>query len=553
MVFHNTPLRQLSPLPAPSSKAGRLAFILLAIAPFLFGLLSLYLGQDNNWDLRNYHWYNAYALLNDRFDTDLLASQLPSFYNPALDVPYYLLATHVPAKVAGFILGSVQGINFILIFMLCHATLIISNPKKKVWVCAALAALGMLGGGGIAQIGTTFYDNITSLGLFTSALMVIHFFPRMMTMNSWPKALFLAALCGFPAGLMMGFKLPFVVFCVALCGSFLLVTGAPAKRLWLAFGFGLGILVGLAITFAPWAWHLQTHFGSPLFPYFNNYFKSPMTLTESMRDVQFIPTLWLDRLLFPFIFTENPMRVGEVPWRDLRIPLLYLLLPLCVVVRLAFGRNKRAPDRLTSFYASRYLLWLCVLSYVVWLFLFAIYRYAIPLEMLSPLLVVVAVGLLPLRPQARALITVALLAFIAVTISPADWGRKKPWLDKTMMVNVPPLENSANLMILMAGFEPYSHVLPSFPPHIPFVRIQSNFVSPDEPKGINKLIHDRVDNHKGPLKILIPQYQMWHANFSLKFFGLSLLPQSCQTVEDYLNNSQLRLCDVRRVTTSGSP
>lgn len=530
-----------------------MALLLLLIVPFLFGFLALYLGQDANWDLRNYHWYNAYAFLNNRYDIDLLPSQIPSFYNPALDVPFYLLATHVPAPIAGFILGTIQGLNFILIFMLCHATLIISNPKQKVWVCAGLAALGMLGGGGIAQIGTTFYDNITSLGLFSSALMVIHFFPRMITTKSWKESLLLALLCGIPAGLMMGLKLPFVIFCVALCGAFLLVTGPWLKRFWLAFGFGLGVLLGLGVALGPWSWHLYTHFGSPLFPYFNNFFQSPMTITESMRDVQFIPQSWSDRILFPFIFTAVPWRVGEIPWRDLRIPLLYVLLPLCVLVRLAFGRNKRAPDRLTSFYASRYLLWLCVLSYVVWLFLFSIYRYAIPLEMLAPLLVVVALGLLPLKPQPRALITAALLAFIAVTVSPGDWGRKKTWMDKAVIVDVPALENSENLMILMAGFEPYSHVVPSFPPHIPFVRIQSNFSSPNEPKGINNVLKEKVAAHKGPLKLLIPDFQMDHATFALKYFGLSALPQSCQRVEDYLYASRLQLCDIRRNTTLGSP
>ncbi|MGE4351726.1 MAG: hypothetical protein AB7E52_06010, partial [Bdellovibrionales bacterium] len=221
-LFAQRPLPALPPL---SGKAGRLAFLLLAVIPFLFGFMALYLGQDANWDFRNYHWYNGYAALTGRYDTDLLPSQLPFFYNPALDIPYYLLASNVPAKLAAFVLGSVQGLNFILLFMLCHATLIIPNPKQKVWACTALSLLGMLGGGGLSQLGTTFYDNITSLGLFASALMVIRFFPTMIAeKTSYRKAFALAALAGFPAGIMMGFKLPFAPFCVALCGALWLVT-----------------------------------------------------------------------------------------------------------------------------------------------------------------------------------------------------------------------------------------------------------------------------------------------------------------------------------------
>src|ERR1700733_10829175 len=158
-------MQEIRLLPPPKHRARSLALFLLTLAPFAFGALALWLGQDANWDLRNYHWYNAYAFLNGRHDFDLLPSQTPYFYNPALDVPFYLLATHVPAKAAGFALGFAQGLNFTLLFMLAYAGLIIKNPRWTVGICAALAVLGMLGGGGIALIGTTFYDNITSLGL----------------------------------------------------------------------------------------------------------------------------------------------------------------------------------------------------------------------------------------------------------------------------------------------------------------------------------------------------------------------------------------------------
>src|ERR1700679_1718692 len=109
-------------LPPSNHPARLVAQALLALAPVFFGMLALLLGQDANWDLRNYHWYNAYALLNGRYGFDLLPSQTPYFYNPILDVPFYLLATHVPAMVAGFVLGCVQGLNFPLLFMLAHST-----------------------------------------------------------------------------------------------------------------------------------------------------------------------------------------------------------------------------------------------------------------------------------------------------------------------------------------------------------------------------------------------------------------------------------------------
>ena len=44
------------------------------IVPILFGLFSLALGQDTNWDLYNYHLYNPFALLNGKLDIDFFAA-----------------------------------------------------------------------------------------------------------------------------------------------------------------------------------------------------------------------------------------------------------------------------------------------------------------------------------------------------------------------------------------------------------------------------------------------------------------------------------------------
>jgi hypothetical protein len=103
-------------------------------------------------------------------------------------------------------------------------------------------------------------------------------------------------------------------------------------------------------------------------------------------------------------------------------------------------------------------------------------------------------------------------------------------------------------MILMAGTEPYSHVIPEFPPEISFVRIQSNFSSPEEDKGINRLLHERVDAHRtksGRFMLLIPSWQISAAGDALAAFGLKTMPQECKFVTDRLfNDSSLSLCPV---------
>src|SRR6266571_3367462 len=51
---------------------------------------SLLLGQDANWDLQNYHYYNPWAWWHGRtFTKDLAAAQIQTFHNPLLDLPFY--------------------------------------------------------------------------------------------------------------------------------------------------------------------------------------------------------------------------------------------------------------------------------------------------------------------------------------------------------------------------------------------------------------------------------------------------------------------------------
>jgi hypothetical protein len=534
-------------LPPCDHRARRLALFILALAPIAFGLLAVVLGQDANWDLRNYHWYNAYAYLNGRFDVDILPSQTPFFYNPTIDLPFYLLATHAPAKVAGFALGFVQGLNFVLLFMLAYVSLIVPNPRYKVFACASVAALGMIGGGGLALLGATFYDNVTSLGVFLSALLVIRFYDRLLS-ASWHHLFLLAFLFGVPSGLMMGLKLPSVIFCVGVCFSILGLGGPWHRRIYSCFAFGIGVLFGVTVTLGHWAWFLQTHYGSPLFPYFNQIFKAPLAPLTSARDVAFITHGWRDTLLFPYVFAQSPFRVGEIPWRDWRIPILYGLLPAAILLRLLFGRSSSRRGRVAVPYAARYLLWVGVLSYGVWLGMFCIYRYAVPLEMLAPLLIVFSVGMLPLTLQTRGFLCGFILVVVAVTIQPGNWYRRATWTEPFVSAQIPPLGDTSNLMILMAGFEPYSHILTQFPPEIPIVRIESNFASPDQDKRINAVIHKHVDGHKGRFMLLIPPWQMDLSQEALAYFQLRLSPQDCQSVVDHLYDDKLlKLCKVDRL------
>src|SRR5205807_1701569 len=73
----------------------------------------------------------------------------------------------------------------------------------------------------------------------------------------------------------------------------------------------------------PWMWTLYTHFDNPLFPYFNDVFRSPWWDEAPLFDRRFGPHTLLEWLGFPFrFFGYSSLFVTEVRFRDWRLGLL---------------------------------------------------------------------------------------------------------------------------------------------------------------------------------------------------------------------------------------
>jgi len=87
--------------------------------------LSVGMGQDANWDLQNYHFYNPWAWWNGRiFTWDVAAAQLQTYHNALLDLPFFAMvaaawppqaiaaANAIPAGIAAFFLYKLLGVLF---------------------------------------------------------------------------------------------------------------------------------------------------------------------------------------------------------------------------------------------------------------------------------------------------------------------------------------------------------------------------------------------------------------------------------------------------------
>src|SRR5690349_1364621 len=115
----------------------------VVLVPVVFGLYAVSRGRDANWDLQNYHWYDAYALLDGRYDRDVAPAHTMSFLPPYLYVPWFWLGNLLPARAVGFVIGAVQSANLLLLYGLGLALLPIERRLHREAVALMLAVAGM--------------------------------------------------------------------------------------------------------------------------------------------------------------------------------------------------------------------------------------------------------------------------------------------------------------------------------------------------------------------------------------------------------------------------
>lgn len=540
-------------MPVTETPSSRVRFVrlFLCLTPVAFGVSILWLGQDMSWDLRNYHFYNPFAFLTGRMGYDIAVSHVATYYNPLMYIPFYLAVTWLPPKAVGFILGFLPGLNVFPIYGITRQVVDLGQPGKTAWFCLGLTLVAMLGAINIAEIGTSFGDNVLSLPLLAAVWLIVRYRERLCT--SVRPGWLIAAAAGILAGSTLGLKQPFAIYCVGLCAAFFGLAAPFGRRFALAFIFGLGVLAGTALTGGFWLLEMWQRFQNPLFPYFNEFFKSPWGAIGSYRDVRFIPKNLAMWLLFPFWFNVDPIQVGEVGFRDLRFPLLYLLLLVLLVFAIRRllrpkGGTDAAVGNVDAPAMTRFFVIFMVVSFFLWMKMFAVYRYAIVCEFLVPLTIFLALGALLRNPRRQLRAAVVCMVFLLVTVDPGHWGRR-PWTSDYFDVRLPSLAAQPDAIVLVTGHDPIAYMIPFFPPQLRFLRIQG-FVTGPSPtlNETDRLMMRALADHTGPVLILYRVYEEWHALNALEFYGLELDRANCQTFVPGVEPQQEHLFYLCRVT-----
>jgi hypothetical protein len=526
---------------------ARTRAIMVAACPILFALIALLLGKATGWDLRNYHWYNPYGLLNDRLGFDIAVGHHASYYNPLADVPLFWIATHLPAWVGGVFLGAMAGVVVDLIGITAYFLIPSRNERQRLLSAAVIALIGASGAGALAAIGDPYNDIPAGLGSIAALCLLITRFEHLRRAPLDGTAVRTLLAAGICAGAAIGLKLTTAPYAVGLAVALVLMSGTPILRMRRALYFGIGGAIGVAIFGGYWMVKMWRYGGNPLFPYFNNIFHSPLLLDASYRDPNFHPDTWQKFLFFPFYFTANSTASSEQFFRDAHILAAYILVPITACIALVQRLRGRtlAGDCIDTQKAGFFFIFAGV-AYAAWVAVFAIYRYLIPLEMLAPLLIVAAVLVWPIHSSVRlGVIGVVLLATLAVERVTIE---RDSWSGPYVKVGVPELQDPQHSMVLMSGYEPMAFVIPSFPKEIPFLRIDGWLAGADDRQsGLARIMHERVEAHTGPLYLLFSPIEREHAVLAVKGYDLSpALDTGCSDVKSNISDT-LTLCRVYKL------
>jgi hypothetical protein len=497
----------------------------LAACVLAAGARSISLGQDGNWDLKNYHWYNAWALMNGRMGWDLAPAQVQTYYNPIGDLPFYFLVHVLPGpKLVAFAMALSTAIAAYFLIRLC-ATLF--SPSR--FSIVAATAIGVTGAAGQATIGSTMNEWLSAAFL----LPAIYLATRNLAQGAGRRSPDFG-LAAFLVGCSVGLKLTYGVFGIGFLAA-LLASGPWREGLRRTGWATLFMFAGFLLFGGYWAWTMAREFGNPTFPYYNHVFASPWWEPVAFFDRNWGPREPLQWLLFPLYFARQSTLVSEVAFRDYRLAAL-LVLAIAAVIAWAIGRQRLPPT-------WRFLAIFTVVSYLVWLPLFGIYRYLVPLELLSgPLIVGCLVYLL--HSGALRLVAIGIVAVLLVgTTRPMSWGRI-PFGERYFDVHVPELE--PNALVIMGFSHPMAYNIPFFRSDARFVSPASNFLMPGQKNRLARRIEDVIRTHTGPIYLMEYRARVGQDPATLAHFGLAFAEAPCRPIRSPFSDNYVQVCPVAR-------
>jgi hypothetical protein len=449
----------------PVLQTNVLVPIAIALGSLLAGAIyTWFVGEDVNWDWLNYHEYNVWAVINDRYGIDALPPGFQTYFNPTVYFPVYYLRHLLPLPYGLMIMGAVHGLNLLLIYFLVRVLLRETATASAIGAAILVAAVGPMT---LSEVGTSFSDILTALPILAGCILILSAEGR--------HARYVLA--GLLIGAAVGLKLTNVVYALGAAAAVL----AASRPLKATLCLGVGGAVGALATGGAWGLMLWREMGNPIFPLFNAVFQSPELVPMNIMDWQFLPKGLLDALAYPFYWLVGDNRSSEYPFRDARFAVA------TVLIGLGIGRGLVTRTDIFTRRDTQFLLFFAV-SYAAWLAVFSIQRYAIVLELLcAPLIVLLihrciagAPGSASLRASSARMNAMMLTVALAIALwsQPGDWFRR-PWTNPYNPTISKSLEQPAVYLLVD---KPLAYIAPRLPPESRFYQI-ADIALPIMPDG----------------------------------------------------------------------
>jgi len=379
-------------------KSWHFKFFLLC-PPLVFGFWSFFLGQDRNYDLANYHLYNAFAFLNNKQNIDFAVAEIHSYSNPLLDIPYFYLINNFYPPFVSFLMGFFNGLIFIPLFGISWETVKLYRIPNKRYFAFLLAISGMLTPNFLAGLGNSMGDNLTALLVVTSIYFIIISFAS----KEINKINMLTIASGALMGLATGLKLTNATFVLASVVAFIFLRELKlSERISRIIYFSIASLIGFLLIAGFWHMKLWQQFHNPIFPMFNHIF--PTEYISIDAESIFGPKKIYEYFLWPYISAIDYHRAGRGLIHQIIWPLIYTLFIL-IFFKAYLQRIKIKPfDK-----KSLFILTFIGISYLINMKIFTIQRYLIAAEVLTSLVIFIGFYALFKAKQSISLTKLSLL------------------------------------------------------------------------------------------------------------------------------------------------
>jgi hypothetical protein len=127
-------------------------------------LLNYVLGKDMAWDLLNYHFYDGFSALNNRFDQDYFAAGSQAYFNPYSYIPFYaLVRLGLSGLAVGTILAAIHSVAPWLTYELAWSVSPSAERGERLLIALFATVLAVMNPILLQQIGSSF-SKITTAG-----------------------------------------------------------------------------------------------------------------------------------------------------------------------------------------------------------------------------------------------------------------------------------------------------------------------------------------------------------------------------------------------------